>query len=68
MMWTRCRPVPVISPMVSMKKWTRCFSRLTVKLLVAEKGRLDVEMSFNKYSFNDNLDFPFSIPKNYKRK
>lgn len=37
------------------------------KISVAEKARLDVEMSFNKYSFNDNLDFPFSVPKNYKR-
>jgi hypothetical protein len=38
------------------------------KITVAEKGRLDVEMIFNKYSFNGNLNFPFSIPKNYKRK
>jgi hypothetical protein len=37
------------------------------KISVAEKARLDVEMNFNKYSFNENLDFPFSIPKNYKR-
>jgi hypothetical protein len=38
------------------------------KISVAEKGRLDVELIFNKYSFNDNLEFKFSIPKNYKRK
>jgi hypothetical protein len=38
------------------------------KIAVSEKARLDVELSFSKYSFNDNLDFPFSIPKNYKRK
>jgi hypothetical protein len=38
------------------------------KIVASEKGRLDVEMSFNKYSFNDNLNFPFTIPKNYKRK
>jgi hypothetical protein len=38
------------------------------KISVAEKARLDVELNFNKYSFNENLDFPFSIPKNYKRK
>jgi len=37
------------------------------KISVAEKARLDVELNFNKYSFNENLDFPFSIPKNYKR-
>jgi Domain of unknown function (DUF4292) len=38
------------------------------KIVASEKGRLDVELSFNKYSFNENLNFPFSIPKNYKRK
>jgi hypothetical protein len=38
------------------------------KIVVAEKARLDVELNFNKYSFNENLNFPFSIPKNYKRK
>jgi len=38
------------------------------KIVVSEKGRLDVEMIFNKYSFNENLNFPFNIPKNYKRK
>jgi hypothetical protein len=37
------------------------------KIVVAEKARLDVELSFNKYSFNENLEFPFNIPKNYKR-
>jgi hypothetical protein len=37
------------------------------KIVVAEKARLDVELNFNKYSFNENLEFPFSIPKNYKR-
>ena len=38
------------------------------KIVASEKGRLDVEMIFTKYSFNENLNFPFSIPKNYKRK
>ncbi len=37
------------------------------KIVVAEKARLDVELNFNKYSFNETLEFPFSIPKNYKR-
>jgi hypothetical protein len=37
------------------------------KIVASEKGRLDVEMILNKYSFNENLNFPFSIPKNYKR-
>ena len=38
------------------------------KIVASEKGRLDVELSFTKYSFNENLNFPFTIPKNYKRK
>ncbi len=38
------------------------------KIAVAEKSKLDIEMTFKQYSFNDNLNFPFSIPKNYKRK
>jgi hypothetical protein len=38
------------------------------KIVASEKGRLDVELIFNKFSFNENLNFPFSIPKNYKRK
>ncbi len=38
------------------------------KITVAEKGRLDVEMNFKNIRFNENLDFPFSVPKNYKRK
>ena len=38
------------------------------KISFAEKARLDVELNFTKYSFNENLNFPFSIPKNYKRK
>jgi hypothetical protein len=37
------------------------------KIAVAEKARLDVEMNFKNIRFNENLDFPFSIPKNYKR-
>ena len=49
------------------KKDTILFSTYR-QIAVAETTRLDVEMSFNKYSFNDNLEFPFSIPKNYKRK
>jgi hypothetical protein len=38
------------------------------KIVASEKGRLDVELIFSKYSFNENLNFPFHIPKNYKRK
>ena len=38
------------------------------KIVISEKGRLDVEMTFKNIRFNENLDFPFSVPKNYKRK
>jgi len=37
------------------------------KIAVAEKSKLDVELSFKNIRFNDNLEFPFHIPKNYKR-
>ncbi len=38
------------------------------KISVAEKSKLDIDMDFKQYSFNETLSFPFSIPKNYKRK
>jgi hypothetical protein len=37
------------------------------KISVAEKTRMDVEIEFKNFHFNDNLDYPFSIPKNYNR-
>jgi len=38
------------------------------KISVAEKTRLDVQLAFKQYNFNETLSFPFSIPKNYKKK
>jgi len=35
---------------------------------VTAKTKLDVKMHFKQYAFNETLSFPFSIPKNYKRK
>lgn len=35
---------------------------------VAEKSKLDVNMEFKEYSFNETLKYSFTIPKNYKRK
>lgn len=35
---------------------------------VAEKKRLDIKLNFKQYDFNETLSFPFSVPKNYKRK
>jgi hypothetical protein len=38
------------------------------KISIAEKSKLDIEISFKQYNFNEALSFPFPIPKNYKRK
>ena len=39
------------------------------KISVAEKGKVDIEIGINKrYKFNEVLSFPFSVPKNYKRR
>ncbi len=37
------------------------------RVSVSEKSKLDVDMNFKQYSFNETLAYPFSIPKNYKR-
>ncbi len=38
------------------------------KISIAEKSKLDIELNFKQYNFNEVLSFPFPIPKNYKRK
>ena len=39
------------------------------KISVAEKGKVDIEIGINKhYKFNEALNYPFSIPRNYKRR
>ena len=35
---------------------------------VTEKKKLDIQLNFKQYDFNETLSFPFSVPKNYKRK
>lgn len=35
------------------------------KISLAEKNKIDVELDFKQFSFNESLNFPFSIPKNY---
>lgn len=39
----------------------------TRNISVTEKTKLDVKLSFNKYTFNETLSFPFAIPRNYKK-
>lgn len=38
------------------------------KVSVAEKSKVDIEISYKQFRFNEPLSFPFSIPKNYKKK
>ena len=38
------------------------------RVSVSEKGKLDVDMNFKQYGFNEILSYPFSIPKNFKLK
>ncbi|MBO9564181.1 MAG: DUF4292 domain-containing protein [Niastella sp.] len=37
------------------------------KIVVSEKSKLEIELQFKQFDFNEQLSFPFSIPKNYKR-
>jgi hypothetical protein len=37
------------------------------RISVSEKSKLDINMDFKQYSFNETLDLKFPIPKNYKR-
>jgi hypothetical protein len=36
------------------------------KITLSEKSKLDIEMKYKQFDFNIPLNFPFSIPKNYK--
>ena len=36
------------------------------KITVSEKSKLDIELQFKQFDFNEQLNFPFSIPRNYK--
>jgi hypothetical protein len=38
------------------------------KISISEKSKLDVNLLFKQYSFNQPQTFPFNIPKNYKKK
>ncbi len=36
-------------------------------IAIAEKKKLDIKLDFKNYDFNQEVSFPFSIPKSYKR-
>ena len=38
------------------------------RITVAEKNKLDISLNFKQVEFNQEISFPFSIPRNYKRK
>jgi len=38
------------------------------KISVAEKTKVDIELGYKQYKFNENLSFSFTIPKNYRRR
>ena len=38
------------------------------EITVAEKTKVDIQLTFKQYDFNTELSYPFSIPKNYKSK
>src|SRR5206468_1806563 len=37
------------------------------RIAVTEKNHLDIRMDFKQYEFNQEVSFPFTIPKNYDR-
>ena len=37
------------------------------RITIAEQKRLDIKLDFKQYDFNQEVSFPFSIPKNYDR-
>ena len=38
------------------------------RINVVEKNKLDISLNFKQYDFNQEVSFPFSIPRNYKRR
>ena len=38
------------------------------RISVAEKAKLDINLEFKQYNFDQPQTFPFNIPKNYKSK
>ncbi len=38
------------------------------KISVAEKSKLDINLDFKQFSFNDPLNYTFTLPKNNKHR
>ena len=39
----------------------------TRRISLAEKTKIDVQMEYKQFGFNESLAYPFTIPKNYKQ-
>ncbi|WP_132050706.1 DUF4292 domain-containing protein [Pseudocnuella soli] len=37
------------------------------RITVVEKKKLDIALDFKQYTFNEEVSFPFSVPKNFKQ-
>jgi hypothetical protein len=37
------------------------------RITISEKSKLDIKLDFKNYIFNETLNVPFSVPKNYRR-
>jgi Domain of unknown function (DUF4292) len=37
------------------------------EIFISQQTKLDIQMKFKDYKFNEDLNFPFSIPKKFKR-
>ena len=36
------------------------------RITVSEKTKLDLRLEFKQWDFNDDLSFPFNMPRNYR--
>jgi hypothetical protein len=46
------------------KQGVRFATKRTIS--VSEKKKLDIRLDFKQYAFNEPVEFPFNIPKNFK--
>ncbi len=40
----------------------------TREIVIAEKSKLDINLNYKQYAFNQPVSFPFRVPKSYKKK
>lgn len=37
------------------------------ELFLSQQNKMDIQLKFKDYKFNEELNFPFTIPKKFKR-